>query len=137
MKTLVAFMNTEGGTTLIGIEDSGQVFGLERDLNLVGGSQDRFLQLLNSVVADRIGVQYTPYVAARIDSVEEKPICIVDTSKSTEPAFLSGHKGREFYVRVGNATRALDSEETLSYIESSALEARLRFGRSYNAITRL
>ena len=30
LKSLVAFMNTEGGTVLIGVEDSGQVFGLER-----------------------------------------------------------------------------------------------------------
>ena len=107
IKTLAAFMNTEGGTLLIGVEDSGQIFGLERDLNIVGGSQDRFLQLLNSLVAERIGVQYTPHVAARIDSVEGKAICAVDISKSTEPAFMSGQRGREFYVRVGNATRAL------------------------------
>lgn len=117
LKTLVAFMNTEGGTTLIGVEDSGQIFGLERDLNLVGGSHDRFLQLVNTIIADRIGVQYTPYVVARIGSVEGKFICIVNTSKSTEPAFLSGHRGREFYVRVGNTTRALDSEETHTFIE--------------------
>ena len=117
LKTLVAFMNAEGGTTLIGVEDSGQIFGLERDLNLLGGSQDRFLQLFNSLVADRIGVQYTPYVVARIESVEGKSICVVDTSKSTEPAFMSGQTGREFYVRVGNTTRALDPEQTLTYIE--------------------
>ena len=120
LKTLVAFMNTEGGTVLIGVEDSGQIFSLERDLNLVGGSQDRFLQLLNSLVADRIGIQYTPYVAARIDSVNGKSICVVDTSKSSEPAFLSGQRGREFYVRVGNLTRALDPEQTLTYIEHSS-----------------
>ena len=117
IKTLAAFMNTEGGTLLIGVEDSGQIFGLERDLNIVGGSQDRFLQLLNSLVAERIGVQYTPHVAARIDSVEGKAICAIDISKSTEPAFMSGQRGREFYVRVGNATRALDPEQTLAYIE--------------------
>ena len=119
LKTLVAFMNTEGGTVLIGVEDSGQIFGLERDLNMVGASQDKFLQLLNSLVADRIGIQYTPYVSARMGSVEGKSICIVDASKSTEPAFMSGQRGREFYIRVGNTTRALDPEETLAYTEHS------------------
>ncbi len=119
LKTLVAFMNTEGGTTLIGVEDSGQVFGLKRDLDIVGGSQDKFLQLLNSLITDRIGVQFTQIVNARIDSVGGESICIVDTSKATEPAFLSGKRGAEFYVRVGNTTRALDPEQTLSYIEHS------------------
>jgi hypothetical protein len=115
LKTLVAFMNSEGGTLLIGVEDSGQIFGLERDLNILGGSQDRFLQLLNSLVADRIGIQFIPHVAVRMDAVDGKLVCIVDTSKSAEPAFMSGQRGREFYIRVGNTTRALDPEQTLAY----------------------
>lgn len=120
LKTLVAFMNTEGGTLLIGVEDSGQIFGLEKDLSLAGGSHDRVLQLLNSLVADRIGVQYSPNVLARMDSVEGDPVCVVDASKSAEPAFMSGQRGRDFYVRVGNTTRLLDAEETLSYIEHNS-----------------
>ena len=119
LKTIVAFLNTEGGTLLIGVEDSGEVFGLERDLNIVGGSQDRFLQLLNSLVMDRIGVQHAPHVVSRIDAVNGKPICIVDASKSTSEAFMSGASGSEFYVRVGNTTRKLDSEETLVYLNNN------------------
>ena len=121
VKTIVAFLNTEGGTLLIGVEDSGAIFGLERDLNIVGGSQDRFLQLLNSLVADRIGVQHTPHVVARLDAVDGKPICIVDISKSTSEAFMSGASGSEFYVRVGNTTRKLDSEGTLVYRHNNNL----------------
>ena len=121
LKTIVAFLNAEGGTLLIGVEDSGEIFGLERDLNIVGDSQDRFLQLLNSLVADRIGVQHTPHVVAKMDAVGGKPICIVDTSKPAEAAFMSGPSGREFYVRVGNTTRKLDSEETLAYRENNNL----------------
>ena len=117
LKTLVAFLNSEGGTLLIGVEDSGQIFGLERDLSMLGRSRDRFLQLINTLVADRIGTQFSPYVTARLDAVDEKSICVVDTSKSSEPAFLSGPKGREFYVRVGNTTRSLDPEETLAFLQ--------------------
>ncbi len=120
LKTIVAFMNTEGGTLLIGVEDSGQIFGLERDLSLVGGSQDKFLQQLNSLVVDRLGIQYSPYVVSRIDTVGEKLVCVVDTSRSAEPAFMSGQRGREFYVRVGNTTRSLDAEETHSFIEQNS-----------------
>ena len=69
LKTIVAFLNTDGGTLLIGVEDSGAL-RLERDLNIVGGSQDRFFRLLNSLVADRIGVQHTPHVVARLDTVD-------------------------------------------------------------------
>ena len=116
LKAIVAFLNSEGGTLLIGVEDSGQIFGLERDLRILGGSTDRFLQLLNSLVADRIGAEYTPYVTARMDAVDGKRVCVIDTSRSLEPAFMSGPKGSEFYVRIGNITRALDPEETHDYL---------------------
>ena len=115
LKTIAAFMNSEGGTLLIGVEDSGQVFGLERDLGMLGGSQDKFLRLINSLVVDRIGPQYSPYVATRIDSSDGKQICVIDTSKSSEPAFLTSPRGSEFYIRTGNTTRSLDPEETLAY----------------------
>ena len=117
-------MNSDGGTLLIGVEDSGEIYGLEKDLNILEGSQDRFLQLLNSLVADRIGIQFTPYVSSKMDAVDGKPICIIDTSKSPEPAFMSGAKGdRKFYVRVGNTTRPLDPEQTLAYLENNSLIA--------------
>lgn len=117
LKTLVAFLNSEGGTLLIGVEDSGHIFGLGKDLKLDQGSPDKFLQRLNSLVTDRIGIQFTPYVRARIDAAEGKKICIVDVSKSPENAFMSGPKGKEFYVRVGNTTRSLNPEETLAYTQ--------------------
>ena len=121
LKTLVAFMNTEGGTLLIGIEDSGQVYGLEKDFSILKGSRDRFLQLLNTLVADRIGAEYTPYVSTRLGEIDEQQICVVDTSKASEPAFLSGSKEREFYIRNGNTTIRLDAEKTLEYIHQHGL----------------
>ncbi len=121
LKTLVAFMNSEGGTLLIGVEDSGHIFGLDRDIKSLGGSQDKFLQLLNSLVADRIGPQYALNVAASIDAVDGKQICVINASKSAEPVFLSiKGGGGEFYVRVGNTTRRLDAEKTVSYIEHNS-----------------
>src|SRR5262249_42766050 len=46
LKTIAAFMNTEGGTLLIGVEDDGNILGLERDLSLLGSSRDKFEQTL-------------------------------------------------------------------------------------------
>ena len=121
LKTIAAFMNSEGGTLLVGVEDSGAVFGLDRDLNLLGGSSDRFLQLINTLVADRIGVEFTQNVAARLDSVDGKSVCVVDVSKAPEAAYVSGSGGSEFYVRVGNTTRPLDPQETHAYLEQRDL----------------
>ena len=34
LKTISAFLNTEGGTLIIGVEDDGTIFGLDNDLKL-------------------------------------------------------------------------------------------------------
>ena len=121
LKTLAAFMNSDGGNLLIGVEDSGHIFGLDKDFSILGGSQDRFLQLLSSLIADKIGPQYASLVSPQFEDMDGKTICVVKTSKSSEPAFLSGQRGREFFVRVGNTTRALDPEQTVNYIEVNDL----------------
>jgi predicted HTH transcriptional regulator len=53
--------------------------------------------------------------------MDGKTICVVKTSKSSEPTFLDGQRGREFFIRVGNTTRALDPEQTVNYIELNGL----------------
>ncbi|MDP6402920.1 MAG: ATP-binding protein, partial [SAR202 cluster bacterium] len=121
LKTLAAFMNSNGGSLLIGVEDSGHIFGLDKDLSILGGSQDRFFQLLSSLIADKIGPQYASLVNPQIEDLDGKKICVAKTAKSSEPAFLSGQRGREFFVRVGNTTRALDPEQTINYIEVNDL----------------
>jgi len=127
LKTVAAFLNSDGGTLIIGVEDSGEIFGLDRDLNLVGDSVDRFLQLMSSLVADRIGPEFSRLVKTHIEELNGKQICVVDVDKSSEPAFMSGPRGREFYVRLGNTTRALDPDPSTA--TCAATSGRLDYRR--------
>lgn len=117
LKNIAAFMNSDGGTIVIGVEDSGEVYGLDRDLHLLDNSWDRFLQLMSSLIVDHIGPEYSQLVRIRLEHVGEKSVCVVDVSRSSEPAFMKAGRGKEFYVRLGNTTRALDPEETVAYVE--------------------
>lgn len=117
LKTLAAFMNTQGGTLVIGVEDDGTVYGLEKDLQLADGSQDRFQQLVSEHLLNTIGAAYAPYCDFRFDRLEGKPIFVVDVDRATEPAFMKTDKGTEFFVRVGSTTRSLGPEEAHRYIE--------------------
>ena len=120
LKTVAAFMNTDGGILLIGVEDSGSVFGLEKDLStLKGSSEDEFLQLLTSLIVNAIGPQYSPFVVPNIENVDGKRVCSVDVSQAPEPVFMNGTKGTEFYIRFANTSRSLNPEETHDYIMNS------------------
>ena len=119
LKTIVAFMNSDAGTLLIGVEDSGEIFGLEKDLSFTRDSEDVFLNMLSSLIIDQIGVEFVHLVDPRIEMVDDKRVCVVNVSKSSNPAFLAGSRGSEFFVRVFNTTRQLDSEETMNYLEGA------------------
>lgn len=119
LKTIAAFLNSAGGTLVIGVEDDGTVYGLETDLKSAGNSLDRFEQLLTSLISNQIGAEFSHLFKIRYDAVDGKTVCVVDLEHSLEPAFLQGRRGREFHVRMGNTTRLLDSEETVRYVQQN------------------
>ena len=68
LKTIAAFLNTEGGTLIIGVEDDGNVYGLDADLALVNNSRDKFAQLVGTLLIEQLGAAYAapPLVNARV-----------------------------------------------------------------------
>jgi predicted HTH transcriptional regulator len=116
LKTITGFMNTDGGTLLIGVEDDGNIFGLEKDLSLLGGSLDKFEQTLVNIISDEIGPAFSHYYKVRFDPVEGKLVCVVEMDAVSEGVFVKGEKGKEFYVRVGNTTKSLDPADTHAYL---------------------
>lgn len=120
LKTITAFLNSDGGTLIIGVEDDGNVFGLAHDLKTIRGkSLDGVEQMLSNLISDRIGANYARFIHTRFEEVNSDVICAIDVDKAPEPAFMEGPRGRELYVRVGNTSRSLDPQETHDYIQMS------------------
>ena len=117
LKTIAAFLNSEGGTLIIGVEDDGNVLGLDNDLTSMKNSLDRFEQLIAELVTYRIGPEYAKFIAVRFEAIDGQNICAVDVETSSVPAFMESDRGKEFYVRVGNTTRSLDPEQTVNHIQ--------------------
>jgi len=118
IKTVAGFMNSEGGTLLIGVNDDGEIVGIENDVKTLSKKNlDGYELHLNSVIASSIGPEYTPFINICFDEFEDKKVCIIEIESSTHPIFIKNNDRREFYIRQGNSTRLLDSEETHKYIE--------------------
>ena len=115
LKTLVAFMNSEGGTLVIGVEDTGDLFGIEKDLELVHFSKDKFGIALTSYASEKIGAEFSPYIKLRYEAMDGKEVCVIDVTQSHGPCYFAGDRGAEFYVRFGPTSRFLDPEETVKY----------------------
>ena len=123
IKTIAAFLNGNGGILLIGVEDNGNVFGLEADLGLLGKRKDLdgFEQKLVSLIIDCIGAAFTQFVKIEFAKIEDKDVCVVRVKKAGSPAFTkakdkSGMQQKYFFIRAGCTTRALDVENMYQHI---------------------
>lgn len=119
VKAIAGFMNAEGGTLLIGVTDSGEVFGIEKDLKTLGQKQnlDGFALWLNDLLANTLGPVAAADVKFQFNKFPDGTICRVDVISRTEPAYAKGKKGEtNFYIRLNNATRLLNTAETVEYL---------------------
>jgi ActR/RegA family two-component response regulator len=109
LKTIAAFLNSEGGTLIIGVEDNQNILGLDQDLSVLSkGTLDQFEQTIVNLIFSGMGASCTQFLKIRFEVVEEKEICAIDVRKSPKPVFLKSSKGLEFYIRAGNTSRSLD-----------------------------
>ena len=117
-KSVAGFMNAEGGTLLIGVDDEGDVLGLERDFStLRRGDVDGFYQKLIQVLEDHLGSAFLQHVSVSFDEVDGEYICAVDVKKSPQPVYVQNGQEQAFYVRSGNTTRPFDMQDAHDYID--------------------
>ena len=118
LKAVAGFLNGEGGTVLVGVQDDGSIFGLERDLSTLGKRADRdgFQQLLVNQLTERLDKDVCSYLSVSFHPIAGKEICRIEASKSPKPIYFDGEKGKRFYLRAGNTTREFDMKEAHDFI---------------------
>ena len=119
MKTISAFLNTEGGILIIGIEDSGEVLGLENDYNTVSKkNRDGFILTLTNLVNQHIGKNVHKFIDIKTISIQGKDVCIVRIEKSDAPVFLGKNDNEAFFIRASASSQKLNVSEVVGYIKS-------------------
>lgn len=126
-KTVAAFMNSGGGTLLIGVDDDGRLIGLGPDYaTLKTPDSDRFELWIRDLWGQRLGTNAAALplldFAEASDPQEgygPQEVCRVTIPPSTRPVYLKGPKGKgeaELWVRVGNSTRRLEVADAVQYV---------------------
>ena len=113
LKTIVGFLNTEGGILLIGVNDNGSVEGIEKDFF---EKNDAYLKHVHNLIRDQIGEQFFPLIDYNIILINDKKIVRVDCKKSKTPVYLG--KDEEFYIRSNPATDKLTGKRLVEYIKN-------------------
>ena len=120
LKTIAAFLNSDGGNLIIGVADNGEIPGLENELQrLRKNNLDNFLKHFRNLAKEKIGQQYYPYFDLKIFYVDKKSVALISCKKSMEPCFIKGpNESEDFYVRAPAATDKLGTQKAVEYIKN-------------------
>ena len=133
VKTVAAFLNSDGGNLLIGVDDDGTPLGLDADFTLLRQPDaDRFELWLRDTLTTMLGQSTAAEVGIFFEQVarpadatadSEDPaevlVCRVECTPSPRPVYLRGTKNNalpEFWVRAGNSSRQLSVDQAAEYV---------------------
>lgn len=120
-KTVCGFLNAEGGTLLIGVDDEGLVGGLADDYKTLPKKPDKdgFELWLRQYLDNALSISTAGLVKIRFEETPDGDVCVLTVAASGKPVFakpLEGGGGpSEFWVRIGNATKQLHGDDMVSY----------------------
>jgi len=123
LKTIVAFLNSNGGRLLIGVDDSRTIIGID-DYNF--DNRDKLNLHMTNLISSRIGDEFIPYIRFRLVPFEEKAVMLVECKKCEIPVFLKDNKTEIYFVRSGPSTVELTGSDMLKYIKRKQSIRKIR-----------
>ena len=114
IKTVAAFLNSDGGTLLVGVHDSGEITGNEVEIEKFFKSSDKFLLHVKNRIKTRIGEQFYPFINQHLVSVEGRLVLMIECDPSPDEVFVDE---KDFYVRTNPATDKLEGRKLSDYIK--------------------
>ena len=115
LKTITAFINSEGGKLFIGIKNNGEISGIEKDKF---ENTDKFLLHLMNIIKQKIGKKNLHLIKTEILEAKEKLVALIECEKSNNPIFLRNPQNEEeFYIRTGPATTQIKGSELIDYVK--------------------
>jgi hypothetical protein len=113
LKTVVAYLNTDGGNLLIGVDDEGQILGLDADKFQ---NEDKLILHFDNLIKQHIGLEFSQFIHPKIYSMGEKQIMLVSVDRCTDASFFILGDDEEFYIRIGASSRRLSASKIMDYM---------------------
>ena len=120
MQTIAGFMNNEGGKLLIGVNDNGEIVGIQNDLDILfPNGTDNIHDKYELAIRKRINSSLGPipntkvhinFITAPKSKLE---YVMIDVGKAEDPVFVAG---THLFVRAGNMTLHLKDYHIVSFI---------------------
>ena len=117
-KTIAAFMNTEGGTLLIGVADDGEILGIEHDFPSLGkdADVDHWERHFRKAMRDSLGHDAASAISLFFVPCDGRTVAVVQSRRRSRETWAKTEKGEVFFVRDGNASLPLSPREAADVI---------------------
>jgi predicted HTH transcriptional regulator len=118
LKTLAAFLNTRGGTLVIGVDDSKEIVGIEVDYPSTRGSADGWRRVFDNLISQHIpealgslDLQLAPY--------RGRTVAIIRCRVRGQPTWLDD----ELFVRRTASTERLRTKQAWEWLQERSRPA--------------
>jgi predicted HTH transcriptional regulator len=113
LKTVAAFLNSDGGRLLVGVDNEGVPLGIASD---DFENEDKYLLHVNNLLQQHIGVEHAANIRFGLYPIEDIKVLLIECAPALKPVFLIDAGQESFYVRAGPGTRKLTMSEMLAYV---------------------
>jgi len=113
LKTVVAFLNTDGGSLVVGVDDAGVPVGRHHD---GFANEDKYLLHVNNLLQQHLGIEHAANVRFGLCPIGDAKALLIECSPASRAVFLTDAGQESFYARCGPGTRKLSMSEMLAYL---------------------
>ena len=130
LKTLVAFLNSDGGDLLVGVADDGRIIGTDIESF---DNPDKMNLHISNLLSSQIGDEFIPFIRFRQldygadENGKELIVIRFSCTPTTTPVFLKDGKEETFYVRSGPSSIDLSGNDLIRYVDNRRRKMRRKY----------
>ncbi|MDI6050964.1 ATP-binding protein [Flavobacterium sp. XS2P24] len=115
MKTIAGFLNSKGGSLFIGVNDSGEIIGLQNDYDYFGKSatSDKFEREIRATIVKSFNKDVNSHIEFKFLSSNNLEYCEIIIPSYDKPVSYFDN----FYQRQGNETRVITGNDLIFFFE--------------------
>jgi len=124
-KTIAAFLNTSGGTLVIGVKENkngqkDEIIGVEPDFEFIRDKdQDGYRRMIVDLIKDYfpsdIFNHFDQYIRIHFETISQQTVCGITALKSDQKVFLNVKNKDHFFIRTDASSRELLGEGIVDY----------------------
>ncbi|MBQ6548230.1 MAG: ATP-binding protein [Candidatus Methanomethylophilaceae archaeon] len=130
LKSIVAFMNSDGGDLLVGVADDGEKIGVDVESF---DNHDKMGLHITNLLSSQIGDEFIPFIKFKMleygqrEDGTDRVVVRFKCEPTTTPVFLKDGKEEQFYVRSGPSSVELTGADLIKYIDNRRKKMKRKY----------